>query len=279
MTKPEARDEPSNKTVARLQQIFHSPKTAGHFTQIDNAPLNNPKLSPKAKGVLAYLLSKPSSWKIRIPDICKHSGCGEYVVKAALQELADAGHAKLIKARDAKGRLIGSHWVIYEAPIGSQPEGNLSANVRECGLPVPGFIRSRETKPLSNTKVLSNTKKDSNTDREAFALKNKERRQVVEQSNLSAQEETKKPKIASGTETGKANPQAPSGQGRPNWQAIQRYSQISGYGSALLDGFLRLNDMKGWNRVPDWKTAFDEYAAKAGVTKRHFEFQNKKLNK
>jgi len=54
---------------------------------LDKEFLNNPDLSFKAKGVLAYLLSMPDDWEIHIKEIAKHSPEGISAITSAFKEL------------------------------------------------------------------------------------------------------------------------------------------------------------------------------------------------
>ena len=63
------------------------------FVQIDKRPLEDPRLHWKAKGVLAYLLSKPNGWTVRVGDIVKRSQDGEHAVRSAIDELMEVGYA------------------------------------------------------------------------------------------------------------------------------------------------------------------------------------------
>lgn len=83
---------------------------------VDKSPIENPKLSMKAKGLLCYLLSKPPDWRPNIKDICKHCTEKEGSIRRAFRELASAGHASLIRESEKSGRFYGTRWVIKERP-------------------------------------------------------------------------------------------------------------------------------------------------------------------
>jgi hypothetical protein len=92
-------------------------KRAQPFVMIDKRPLENAKLGFKAKGLLAYLLSKPDNWQIWTSQLIKSSTDGRRSILTALRELERAGHAKLEAFHDADGRLHGRAWTIYEQPL------------------------------------------------------------------------------------------------------------------------------------------------------------------
>lgn len=115
--------------------IFHSDKRGG-FVMIDRKALEDPKISLKSKGLLAYLLSKPPDWRPQIADIVKHCTDGAAAVKSALQELKAAGYAALVKTNGSNGRIDGSRWSIFETPTTTEN----------------AVFRLSENRSLSNTK-------------------------------------------------------------------------------------------------------------------------------
>jgi len=100
--------------IIRIQKRQHP------FVQIDKRPLENPRLSWKAKGLLAYLMSRPNDWKVYMTQLITVSTDGRVAVQAALAELRAAGHATIRQLRSADNtRAIGSEWVIHEEPLRS----------------------------------------------------------------------------------------------------------------------------------------------------------------
>ena len=80
------------------------------FVQIDKRPLEDSRLSWRAKGILAYLLSKPNDWTVRTEDILAHGTEGRDAVRSAMGELKETGYAKL---QNTAG---GREWIIMEEP-------------------------------------------------------------------------------------------------------------------------------------------------------------------
>jgi hypothetical protein len=88
------------------------------YVQIDKRPLENPKLSWKAKGLLTYLMSRPNDWKIYMTQLLKVSTDGRVAVQAALAELRTAGHASIRQLRTPDNRrAMGTEWVIHEEAL------------------------------------------------------------------------------------------------------------------------------------------------------------------
>lgn len=97
-------------------------KRTNPYVQIDKRPLEDDRLSFKAKGVLAYLLSRPDSWKVRIPDLCNRASDGQKAIQSAMRELKQFGYAKLQTVKSETGEFGGTEWLIFETPENSSGE-------------------------------------------------------------------------------------------------------------------------------------------------------------
>ncbi len=65
------------------------------FCRIPNETLQDEKLSFKAKGILAYLLSKPQGWMPRVTDIANNGSDGKAAITSGLVELREQNYAEL----------------------------------------------------------------------------------------------------------------------------------------------------------------------------------------
>lgn len=70
------------------------------FTQVANDILNNPDISAKAKGLYAYLYSKPNGWKFSANRIKNDFSDGKRSIMTGLQELEDIGLLERTKNAD-----------------------------------------------------------------------------------------------------------------------------------------------------------------------------------
>lgn len=68
-------------------------------------------LSFEARGVMAYLLSKPDDWKVQPHDL--EQLCGKTRVYRILKELRDGGYVELNQLRDG-AKIIGWEYVVHE---------------------------------------------------------------------------------------------------------------------------------------------------------------------
>lgn len=85
------------------------------YVTINTTAINNPKLSFKAKGILAYLMSRPDGWEVSVADLVNRSTDGGASIRSGLKELRDAGHMRQFASREA-GKFTGWHIEVYELP-------------------------------------------------------------------------------------------------------------------------------------------------------------------
>jgi len=70
------------------------------FTQVANCVLQDKNLSFRAKGVYAYLYSKPDGWKFSATRIASDSSDGRKPVLKALRELEKGKYLQRVKHND-----------------------------------------------------------------------------------------------------------------------------------------------------------------------------------
>ena len=86
------------------------------YVRIENAALEDIRLSFRAKGLLSYLLSKSDDWTVHVNHLVTVSPDGTHSIQTALQELKKCGYARLTPFRGDKGKFGGRYWEIYERP-------------------------------------------------------------------------------------------------------------------------------------------------------------------
>lgn len=101
------------------QTIFRTVKRRS-YTVIDNAALNDARLSFKALGLLVFLLSKPDDWRFNYRHISTTHPDGEVAVRSGMAELEGAGYLVRRKERGEDGLFV---WVtiVYEEPCRGFP--------------------------------------------------------------------------------------------------------------------------------------------------------------
>lgn len=83
------------------------------YVMMDKRALEDDTLTWRAKGLLAYLLSRPPDWKVLREDLINRSVDGRDSVQSGMKELASAGYAALIFDH-GNGVTGGKRWVVAE---------------------------------------------------------------------------------------------------------------------------------------------------------------------
>ena len=89
------------------------------FTVLDNQVLNDPALSWGAKGLLAFILSKPDHWRTDRDHLARQGPDGEKTVRGLLRELEAAGYLTRQRHRDPRGRIRWKR-VVHELAVPPQ---------------------------------------------------------------------------------------------------------------------------------------------------------------
>lgn len=95
------------------------------YLKISNAVLEDSSLSWKARGLLAYLLSRPDNWNVIVSHLVKQGTDGKASVMAGLKELEDAGYIRRTARPPVKGRYDGLDSEVFETPY-KTPDGTVS---------------------------------------------------------------------------------------------------------------------------------------------------------
>ena len=97
-------------------------KKQRRFTTVDNAPFQDKRLHWDTRGLLAYLLTKPDGWEIRIEDLLKQEEpedgsrvTGREKVFRMLRELKTYGYLHRMQVNGANGR-FETVCEVYENP-------------------------------------------------------------------------------------------------------------------------------------------------------------------
>lgn len=102
--------------IIRVKEKIFDP-----YARIPNRILNETKLSWKAKGILAYCMSKPEGWEIRVTDLINKSSDGESSVRSALHELQDNGYCQGTQLKNSDGSIGGYHYDFADYPFFKTP--------------------------------------------------------------------------------------------------------------------------------------------------------------
>ncbi len=87
------------------------------YVMISKKMLRDKALSPKAKGILCFLLSLPDTWKVHPRHLAESLGVGKDLVYAVLNELLIAGYAFKTVIKDDKSLFSGVNYEFYEEAL------------------------------------------------------------------------------------------------------------------------------------------------------------------
>ena len=121
------------------------------YVIISKIPLEDSRLSWKARGLLSYLLSKPDNWTVIVKYLISQAPDGRASVMAGLHELREAGYLLSSKKRTEDGNFDGTDWEIFEEPTVSR--------LSDCGFSACGESAPNEELLIENTEVKSCAKK------------------------------------------------------------------------------------------------------------------------
>lgn len=101
--------------------IIRGPRPSDNYAQIHNAALADGRLSFKARGLLAYLLSRPPGWKTSVDRLAEMGKDGEAGIKSGLRELEKLGYLRRHRGRTPEGTFTFDQEVT-DVPDSTQPE-------------------------------------------------------------------------------------------------------------------------------------------------------------
>lgn len=90
------------------------------YFQMLRAAAQNRELTFEARGVLAYILSKPDDWKVQPSDL--EQQCKKSVVYRVLAELIKHGYIDRVQERNDKKQIIAWHYLVHEYPLPKKQE-------------------------------------------------------------------------------------------------------------------------------------------------------------
>ena len=132
-------------------------KKDNNYSVINNTGLKDKRLSWKAKGILAYILTLPDDWVFYREELSQHAKDGINSLRSGMQELKEYGYIQRFPIRDEKNKIVRWETIIYEIPMDDFPP----VETPPAGNPVAGNLPVENHK-LLNTNIQST--KELNTD-------------------------------------------------------------------------------------------------------------------
>lgn len=95
---------------------FRTSNPPREFTIISNHALRDDRLSLRAKGLLALMLSFPDDWTYYLHHLQGQSTDGRDGTRSACRELEALGYVRRIPRHEAHGRFAGINYVVTDTP-------------------------------------------------------------------------------------------------------------------------------------------------------------------
>jgi hypothetical protein len=86
--------------------------------------------------MLAYLLSRPDNWEVRVKDLQRRGNLGRDGTYKLISDLRSTGYVEFQQARDARGCIRGGSYIVREIPNPPRPESP-DTDVPEPAVPYP----------------------------------------------------------------------------------------------------------------------------------------------
>ncbi len=96
--------------------IVRAQRPQNKFAIIRNEVLQDERLSFRARGVLANILSRPDNWRCSAWDLAHEGREGRRAILTALTELEDHGYLKRQRKQNERGQWVTESYV-FDAPV------------------------------------------------------------------------------------------------------------------------------------------------------------------
>ena len=91
------------------------------YVVMSNHPLRDKRITLKAKGLMAFMLSNKDDWDYTLVGLSKALKEGVSAIRSTVTELENYGYVSRRKLRDSKGKFIDIEYTIYEYPKMESP--------------------------------------------------------------------------------------------------------------------------------------------------------------
>lgn len=124
------------------------------WLQMPRAVVEDRELSWKAKGLYAYLVSRPDDWEIRRRDLIRRATDGSTSLDSGVEELQEAGLLEIVRTQDSEGKFSGSEWIVDWPEENRVPENGDTDNAnpsREVSKPYREDSKTSSSAPAEPT--------------------------------------------------------------------------------------------------------------------------------
>lgn len=116
------------------------------FVTISNDVIRDERLSYRARGLLATILSRPDGWRTSVDRLAAEGVEGHTAVKTAMRELVDAGYVVRTRRQRDDGRWT-TDVVIYDEPQPANQQVTPTDRKPTVGEPTIGFPSAKRSRP------------------------------------------------------------------------------------------------------------------------------------
>jgi len=89
-------------------------KKCANYTVISNVFVRDNRLSLKAKGLMAVVMSLPEDWNFSVGGLMSVINEGKSAIYSAVKELKQYGYCEVVPVRDEKGKMAGNDYIFSE---------------------------------------------------------------------------------------------------------------------------------------------------------------------
>jgi hypothetical protein len=171
-------------TIIRTKKDRNNP-----YVQINRKLFDDNSLSLKAKGFIAYCLSKPDDWEFYVEQLASTLKENKTAIYSAIKEAEKAGYCIRFRHRDSKGRLKKVEYIISDSKEEILYLANdlVQKEIKKC-LPHSGFpdvdLPDVENVSLLKNKEIPISKKTTNYPEDPIAQKNENSSSFFKNRNL-----------------------------------------------------------------------------------------------
>jgi hypothetical protein len=91
-------------------------KVNARFTVVPNEPINDEALTFEALGLLAYLLSRPDNWQVKVNQLRIRGGLGRDKAQALMRQLIDTGYVRRQSRAENSKQFKDWEYIVYDCP-------------------------------------------------------------------------------------------------------------------------------------------------------------------
>lgn len=128
-----------------------------NFVVMDKTALHDERLSWKAKGIIAYMLSLPDDWTFFLEELSTHAADGKDSLRAGLKELKQYGYLHRYPVKE-NGKIVKWETHVFETPQKKLPQEE-SPEVEKPDMEIPQMEEPQVGNPtllsINSTKYLS----------------------------------------------------------------------------------------------------------------------------